>query len=150
MLQLQIVSVYKFRWHRDQSLGYWLLTFVFVSSVCSNRFRHACFTFFFACGFDEENPEDLFGGMIREEDAGKASVKYSRRYCGRQGRRRQATIGTALLTRLVSRRSPATILIRPVCSGRVGRGLYVLCISGKGARTGTWYIRWANFHASRS
>ena len=44
MLQLQIVSVYKFRWHRDQSLGYWLLTFVFVSSVCSNRFRHACFT----------------------------------------------------------------------------------------------------------
>ena len=34
MLQLQIVSVYKFRWHRDQSLGYWLSTFVFVSSVC--------------------------------------------------------------------------------------------------------------------
>ena len=43
MLQLQIVSVYKLRWHRDQSLGYWLLTFVFVSSVCSNRFRHARF-----------------------------------------------------------------------------------------------------------
>ena len=32
------------RWHRDQSLGYWLSTFVFVSSVCSSYLRYARFT----------------------------------------------------------------------------------------------------------